>query len=374
MPIADYIMKTTKRVYVSMKRGCSGIKWDNLNNCIVKDYTYHIKRRTSKYSIIIYSLNLLLHLVLPIAYARCFSGFFKFAYIFVVLVLGLIAFFMWYTSVEQQVHSFKHTSYLLLSEMCYMPYSPVLTTLLFVDPDDHYYAFVVKDLTGFELGRCYEAECIGDYICSVSREGVEASQVSYIPYKVLSSHMRSFGIWPSIVFVLLGIGVLFTKYNISVCIGVVCILVGVCIFPWPIHKNLTSVALRHSKMYKDCNHNFSYVFCFADKYGNTYYFSTDDRKAFEKYVTYNCLVAGRRILAVDQANDFYTHHKAKYPERTYELLVLAAFLLTVSIIIQLLGVLFLAKIMYSLLIVFLSLGIAYHRYSDDSNRGYCNNS
>ena len=277
----------------------------------------------------------------------------------------VIAFSLWLRELRRQSTIFKSDTWLLLCEMCYMPYSPADTTLLFKDRDGTYYTWVTRNLEGFEIGSCYMAQCYGDYIEFVTNKGHDPNTVRYTPVHVLRSKVHQCGIIPATLLLLSAAVTIWfavsSHNNLLFILGVTTCINALLLMPYPLRRKLTTVALRYSCMYKDLSGNYVYVFILADRHGNNYYYQTDDFKALEKDMTYKCFCIGRSVRFVNTESNTYfeQHYRSRELKSTMPIHWITVVVIPCILICELLGHRIVEYILVSL---FITLYIRVFRY------------
>ena len=367
IPISVHLMSYKSDIYVSNKLESTTYRITKKLK-IERCYEHKIKKKSSRLPIILYTIDLVFSMSIPFIIFVLVQGHDRWICLAFAVLTLVTSFILWKKELNEFVDTYRQDTYLLLIEMCYMPLTPGDTTLLFRDRDHRYYTWVTRSLEGFEIGKCYMAHCYGTHIESLQNEGRDKNSIRYIPKRVYSSHRAAFGFIPAVLLICLGSGslVLYVtiKNSLLLATAIACILNGALAVPWPHTRKLTTTALRHSCMYRDLSKIYAYTFVLTDRFGNIFYYQTDDYKVLEEDATYRCFCFGRYVKSV-KIDDEYIGDKF-YPRDRQPILGVngLAIIAVVSIIVlELLGLSTASCLLLGVLITF------YVRLFRYANRG-----
>lgn len=338
--IVTFVMSVTEQTYISDKLPPVGYIIDKKFK-ITKNYEHFLNKRPTLLTFIMYSGNLLFSIVTPFVILSCIQFRRGLPYLFVAIICLAVSVIRWYHVLKKTLFTYKHNTFLLLIEMCHMPYDAASTTLLFKDREDVIYTYVVRDVSCYTLGKCYPARCHGAYIEELSNTAYKPEDIRYVPKRILKSSMWKFGFIPAALLLVLSIFIFVynLKYGIvSLCtLSVTLFINALLLIPWPLKRKLSVVALRHSEMYKDVTHSYAYTFVLVDKSGCPYYYTSDDRRALEKFTTILCTCMGRKVLNVSADEIFQQPYQYHQPIKVLPFYGILIFMIAVWLLLTLLG-------------------------------------
>ena len=201
-----------------------------------------------------------------------------------------------------------HFERLVLVDICLVIGDPTQSILVFTDRHGWIYEYFTSDPYAWTAGDYFNATCYGESILEID---TTPKPQKFFGFQVLCTHlMCAYKLAPIVLTIT---GLILCLIDISS--GVIPVCVAIITIPRK-HKIKIYITGKHlTAEYQDMNYNYKYVFCGIDKNSNTYYYFTDDEKALNIGVCYDCTVKAGIVDMVWQESDkqvvyWYVHSQS----------------------------------------------------------------